>query len=101
MPKSLVSRIRLVYLPFDVIFAALIPLAVVNGIDPTDTLYALLVLYGLSVVRIAVDMFMIGRIYGSAAHTLSIAAAQPDPRELRDADEALRSGPRRFTAVAM
>lgn len=101
MPKSLVSRIRLVYLPFGVIFAVLIPLAVVNGIDPADTLYALLVLYGLSVVRIAIDMFMIGRIYRAAAHALAISAAQPDPRELRDADEALRSGPRRFTAAAM
>src|ERR1700733_6178494 len=101
MPKSLVSRIRLVYLPFDLIFAVLVPLAVVNGIDPADSLYALLVLYGLGAVRVAVDMFMIGRIFGPAAHWLAIAATQPDPRELRDADEALRSGPRRFTAVAM
>src|SRR5689334_14652056 len=98
MPKSLVSRIRLIYLPFELIFGALIPLAVVNGIDPADTSYALLVLYGLSAVRIAVDSFMIGRIYAPADHSL---AAQPDPRELREADAALRSGPRRFTAVAM
>jgi methyl-accepting chemotaxis protein len=101
MPKSLVSRIRLVYLPFDLIFGALIPLAVVNAIDPDDTLYALLVLYGLSAVRIAVDWFMIGRIFGRAAHWLAIAPAQPDPRELRDTDEALRNGPRRFTAGVM
>src|SRR5678816_292708 len=101
MPKSLVSRIRLIYLPFDVIFGALIPLAVVNGISPDDTVYALLVLYGLSVVRIAVNMFMIGRIYGRAAHWLAIAPAQPEPRELREVDEALRVGPRRFTAVVM
>ena len=101
MPKSLVSRIRLVYFPFDVIFGALIPLAVVNGIDPADTLYALLVLWGLSAVRIAIDWFMIGRIYGSAAHWLAVAPTQPDPRELREADEALRSGPRRVTTVAM
>jgi methyl-accepting chemotaxis protein len=101
MPKSLVSRIRLVYLPFDLIFAVLVPLAVVNGIDPADSLYALLVLYGLGAVRVAIDMFMIGRIFAPAAHWLAIAATQPDPRELRDADEALRSGPRRFTVVAM
>lgn len=101
MPKSLVSRIRLVYLPFDLIFGALIPLAVVNAIDPVDTLYALLVLYGLSVVRVAADMFMVGRIFGAAAHWLAVAPAQPDPRELREADEALRSGPKRFTAVVM
>jgi methyl-accepting chemotaxis protein len=101
MPKSLVSRIRLVYFPFDLIFGVLVPLAVINGIDPADSLYALLVLYGLSAVRIAIDMFMIGRIFGPAAHWLAIAGAQPDPRELREADEGLRSGPRRFTAVAM
>jgi methyl-accepting chemotaxis protein len=101
MPKSLVTRIRLVYLPFDAIFGALIPLAVVNAIDPKDTLYALLVLYGLSAVRIAVDMFMIGRIFGRAAHWLAIAPAQPEPRELREIDEELRTGSRRFTAVGM
>jgi len=101
MPKSLVSRIRLIYFPFDLIFAVLVPLAVVNGIDPHDTLYALLVLYGLSAVRIAIDMFMIGRIFGPAAHWLAVAPAQPDPRELRDADEGLRNGPRRFTAAVM
>jgi methyl-accepting chemotaxis protein len=101
MPKSLVTRIRLVYLPFDAIFGALIPLAVVNAIDPKDTLYALLVLYGLSAVRIAVDMFMIGRIFGRAAHWLAIAPAQPEPRELREVDEELRTGSRRFTAVGM
>lgn len=101
MPKSLVSRIRLIYFPFDLIFAALVPLAVVNAIDPADALYALFVLYGLSAVRIAVDLYMVGRIFGRAAHWLAIAPAQPEPRELREADEALRTGPRRFTAVAM
>ena len=86
MPKSLVSRIRLIYFPFDLIFAALVPLAVVNAIDPADALYALFVLYGLSAVRIAVDMYMVGRIFGRAAHWLAIAPAQPEPRELREAD---------------
>jgi methyl-accepting chemotaxis protein len=108
MPKSLVNRIRFVFLPFDLIFGALVPLAVMNGIDPvpllggqTDSVYAPLVLYGLSVVRILGDMFMIGRIFGPAAHWLAIAPASPEPRELRDADEALRSGPKRFTAAVM
>ena len=101
MPKSLVSRIQLVYLPFDVIFGALIPLAVTNGIRSDDTLYTLLVLYALSVVRIAVDMVMIGRIFGPPAHWLAIAPARPEAREIREVDEALRSGPRRFTATVM
>ena len=101
MPKSLVSRIRLAYLPFDLMFGALIPLAVVNGIDPDDSTYALLVLYGLSVARIAGDMIMIGRIFGPAAHWLVIAPARPDAREVREADEGLRSGPGKFTAAVI
>ena len=101
MPKSLVSRIRLVYLPFDLIFGVLIPLAVMNGIEADDKVYALLVLYGLGLVRTAGVMFMVGRIFGRAAHWIAIAPARPEPRELREVDEALRSGPRRFTAVVM
>jgi len=101
MPKSLVSRIRLIYLPFDLIFGALIPLAVVDGIAPADSTYALLVLYGLTLARIAGDMLMIGRIFGPAAHWLAIAPARPDAREVREADEGLRSGPGKFTAVVI
>ncbi|HEY6173411.1 MAG TPA: hypothetical protein VIX73_03165, partial [Kofleriaceae bacterium] len=71
MPKSLVTRIRLVFLPFDVIFGVLIPLAVMNGIDPADPTRTLLVLYGLCIVRIAVNMFMVGRIFGRAAHWIA------------------------------
>ncbi|HEX3763204.1 MAG TPA: methyl-accepting chemotaxis protein [Kofleriaceae bacterium] len=91
----------MVYLPFDVIFAALIPLAVTNGVDPADTLRTLLVLWGLSAVRIVVDMLVIGRIFGPPAHWLAIAPARPDAREIREVDEALRSGPRRFTVAVM
>jgi methyl-accepting chemotaxis protein len=101
MPKSLVTRIRLVFLPFDVIFGGLIPLAVMNGIDPADPMRTLLVLYLLCVARIAGDMLMVGRIFGPAAHWLAIAPTRPDARELREADESLRSGARRFTAVVM
>jgi methyl-accepting chemotaxis protein len=101
MPKSLVSRIRLVYLPFDLIFGVLIPLAVVNGIDPADTTYALLVLYGFGVLRTVGNMVMIGRIFGHAAHWLAVAPARPDRREVSEVDEGLRSGPSKFTAVVM
>src|SRR3979409_1245615 len=97
MLKSLVSRIRLVYLPFALIFGVMITLEVVNGIEADDKLYALLVLYGLGLVRTAGIMFMIGRIFGPAAHWISIAPVRPEPRELREIDEALRNGPRRFT----
>jgi len=101
MPKSLVSRIRLIYFPFDLVFSVLIALAVVNGIDPVQSSYPLLVLFGSGAVRIAIDMFMIGRIFGPAGHWLAIAPTQPDPRELREIDDSLRQGPKRFTAVAM
>jgi methyl-accepting chemotaxis protein len=101
MPKSLVSRIQLIYLPCDVVFGVLIPLAVTNGINPADSLRTLLVLWALSAVRIVFDMVMIGRVFGPPAHWLAIAPAKPDPREVRDNDEALRSGPRRFTAAVM
>src|SRR5690242_21415818 len=99
MPKSLVSRIRLVFLPFDVIFGVLIPLAVLNGIDPADSTRTLFVLYGLGVARIAGDMLMVGRIFGRAAHWIAIAPPRPDARELRETDETLRGGARRYTAV--
>jgi methyl-accepting chemotaxis protein len=101
MPKSLVSRIRLIYLPFDLIFGVLIPLAVMNGIEPADSLYALLVLYALGIGRTLAIMFMIGRIFGPPAHWLAIAPTRPEARELRDTDEGLRNGPRRFTAAVM
>jgi methyl-accepting chemotaxis protein len=101
MHKSLVSRIRLVYLPCDLVFGVLVPLAVVNGIEPADSLYALVVLYGLGLMRTLGNMFMIGRIFGPAAHWLAIAPARPEPRDIREVDEALRNGAKRFTAVAM
>jgi methyl-accepting chemotaxis protein len=101
MPKSLVARIRLVYLPFDVMFGALIPLAVTNAIDPVDATRTLLVLYGFGILRIVVNMIMVGRIFGPPAHWLAIAPSRPEARELRDADDSLRTGAARFTASVM
>jgi methyl-accepting chemotaxis protein len=101
MPKSLVNRIRLIYLPFDLIFGVLIPLALVNGIEPADWTFALLVFYVLGLGRTLGNMFMVGQIFGPTAHWIAIAPARPDSREVRDADEALRGGPRRFTLVVM
>ena len=101
MPKSLVSRIRLIYLPFDLIFGVLIPLAVVNAIEPVDSTRAFVVLYVLGLGRMAGDMIMIKRIFGPAAHFIAISPVQPDPREIRYVDETLRSGPRRFTVAVM
>src|SRR5262245_6499603 len=97
MPKSLVNFIRLVYLPFDLIFGVLIPLAVVNAIEPADWTYALLIFYVLGIGRTLGNMILIGRIFGPAAQWVATTTVKPDGRELRDADEALRYGPRRFT----
>src|SRR6185295_17985474 len=101
MPKSLVSRIRLIYLPFDLIFGVLIPLAVVNAIGPADSAWALLVLYGIGLGRTAGNMIMIGRIFGPAVRWMAIARDRPEPREIREADEGLRLGAARFTLASM
>jgi methyl-accepting chemotaxis protein len=103
MPKSLVNRIRLIYLPFDLIFGVLIPLAVVNGIEPDGRAYAysLLVFYALGIGRTLGILAMIKRIFGPAAHWIAIAPVRPEAREVRYADEMLRAGPRRFTVAVV
>ena len=99
MPKSLVARVRLIYLPLDLIFGVLIPLAVVNSIEPVDTTYALVLLYVLGLGRTATNMWMIGRVFGPIARWLETAPARPDPREVRMVDEMIRRGPVRLTTV--
>lgn len=101
MPKSLVNRIRLIYLPFDVMFGVLIPLAVVNGLEPRDRTYAFIVLYVLSLARTAGILLMTQRIFGPAAQWIETAPARPDAREVRYTDEMLRNGPRRFTVMVI
>jgi methyl-accepting chemotaxis protein len=100
MSTSLVSRVRLIYLPLDLIFGVLIPLAVVNGIDPADTTYALLVLYALGIGRTVGIMWMIGQVFGPIARWINAATPRPDAREIRDVDEMIRRGPARITAVS-
>lgn len=100
MSTSLVTRVRLIYVPLDLIFGVLIPLAVVNGIKPADTTYALLLLYGLGIGRTLGIMWVIGRVFGPIARWLNAAPPRPDARELRDIDEMIRRGPSRITAVA-
>jgi methyl-accepting chemotaxis protein len=101
MSTSLVTRIRIIYLPLDLFFGILVPLAIVNGIGPADTTYALLVLYILGVGRTVANMVMVGRVFGPIARWLDTATARPDPRELRVIDEAIRRGPMRFTVGSM
>lgn len=101
MPKSLVNRIRLVYLPFDLVFGVLIPLAVVKGLEPRDSSWAFIMLYALSLGRSAAILIMIKRVFGPAAHWIETAPARPDPRDVRYADESFRNGPQRFTAIVI
>ncbi len=100
MPTSLVARVRVIYLAFDVLFSFLIPLAVVNAIDPADWTYSLIVLYALGLGRTATNVFMIGRVFGPIARWLANAPPRPEAREVRDVDEMVRRGPTRLTVTA-
>jgi methyl-accepting chemotaxis protein len=93
MPKSLVARIRLLYLPIDLIFGILIPLALVNCVEPVDSTYALLVLYGIGLIRTVALMIVFGRVLGPVDRWLSSASDRPEPRDLRDADARVRRAP--------
>lgn len=93
MPKSLVARVRLFYLPLDLVFSFLIPLALVNGIEPADTIYALAVLYVLGLVRLGVTQLLFGRLLGPIGRWLESATAVPDAREVRDIDSMIRRAP--------
>src|SRR4051812_31415771 len=93
MPKSLVARIRLLYLPIDLIFGILIPLALVNCVEPVDSTYALLVLYGIGLVRTVALMIVFGRVLGPVDRWLASASERPEPRDLRDVDARVRRGP--------
>jgi len=94
MPKSLVARIRLYYLPFDVLFAILIPLALINGLQPEDSLYALTVLYILGLGRTAGMMILIGRFLGPVGRWLESSPTRPDARDVRAIDATLRRTPK-------
>lgn len=97
MPKSLVARVRLIYLPLDLAFTILIPLALVNGIDPTDTTYAMLVLYALGLVRSVTINLMFGRVFGPIGRWLESASTLPESREVREIDNLIRRTPTTVT----
>src|ERR671921_723249 len=94
MPKSLVARVRLIYLIFDALFSFLLPLAIVNAVEPADTMYAL------GLVRTVINLVMIGRVFGPIARWLAAAPPRPDAREVREIDEMIRRGPIRLTVIA-
>ena len=100
MPKSLVARVRVIYLMFDLLFSFLLPLAVVNAIDAADWTYSLVVLYALGLGRTAINLLMIGRVFGPVARWLATAPPRPEAREVRDIDEQIRRAPVRLTTVS-
>jgi methyl-accepting chemotaxis protein len=82
----------LLYLPVEILFGGLIPLAIANGLEPADWTYTLLVLYAVGLVRTANSMIVLGRMFGPAGRWLASAPPVPDPRDLRDVDSVLRRG---------
>src|SRR5262245_48926545 len=96
MPKSLVTRIRFIYLPLDLGFGVLIPLALVFGVEAADTIYALFVLYALGIGRTLLIMFGFGRVLAPIGRWIDVAPTRPDGKELREIDAMIRNAPVRL-----
>jgi methyl-accepting chemotaxis protein len=74
-------------------FGALLPLALVNGLNPTHSTWALLVLYGLGLVRTAALMLVFGRVLAPIARWIDSPLARPDAQEVRTTHASIRRGP--------
>jgi methyl-accepting chemotaxis protein len=96
MPKSVTARAQLQYLPFDLAFGVLIPLAIVNGIDAKDFWYAFGVFYVLGIGRTVATMFGFARVLKRIDRWLETAPSRPEARELQDIDERLGRAPLRM-----
>ena len=98
MPKSLVARFRLIYLPFDVMFSLLIPLALVKGLEVADFWYAYGVLLGIGLFRnLFVHLFLFERLFGPISRWLESTSAMPESREVREIDGQIRRAPFQVT----
>jgi methyl-accepting chemotaxis protein len=100
MPKSLVARARLLYLPMDLAFGFMIPLAIVNSIEAADFTYALIVFYILGIGRTSLLMFGFGRVLGPIDRWLASAPSRPDARDIQYVDSMIRRGPFRLAMWA-
>jgi methyl-accepting chemotaxis protein len=97
MPKSLLARVRLLYLPLDLAFGIVIPLAIVDGIKAADFTYALIVFYILGIGRMLILLMLgFGRVFGPVDRWLASAPGRPDPHEIRAIDDAIQRGPVRL-----
>jgi methyl-accepting chemotaxis protein len=97
MPKSLVTRVRLMYLPFDVAIGIALPVAFAYGLEVADMTYALSVMWAISLARSLVVMYAIGRVFGPIERWLASPPDKPDRREVIDIDDQVRTGPMRMT----
>src|SRR5882724_8561351 len=98
MSKSLLRTVRLKYLPNDLGFGLLIPLAIVNGIEASDFWYSLIVFYAFGLVRTAIIQLGFYRVCRPVDRWLESAPSRPDPREVQEIDEMIQRGPVRLLA---
>ncbi len=96
MPKSLLARVRLKYLPNDIGFGLLIPLAIVNGIDVSDFWYALIVFYVFGIGRSLIIQYGFYRVCRPIDRWLESVPSRPDPREIQEVDDMIQRGPARI-----
>ena len=96
MPKTVTARAQLQYLPFDLAFGVLIPLAIVNGIDAKDFWYAFAVFYVAGIGRTAATMLGFARVLQRIDSWLETAPSRPEPRDLQDIDERIGRAPLRL-----
>jgi methyl-accepting chemotaxis protein len=98
MSKSLLTTVRLRYLPLDLTFGILIPLAIVNGIEAADFTYSLVVFYIAGVMRSLLIQFGFGQVFGPIDRWLESASTRPDSTELNAIDSMIQRGPVRLIA---
>jgi methyl-accepting chemotaxis protein len=98
MSKSLLGTVRLKYLPTEIGFSALIPLAIVSGLDVSDFAYSLIMFYAFGVGRWLIVQFGFYRVCRPIDRWLEAAPSRPDPREVQEIDEMIQRGPVRLLA---
>jgi len=98
MPKSLLGTVRLKYLPNEIVFSVLIPLAIVSGIEASDFVYSLIVFYAFGVGRWLIVQLGFYRVCRPIDRWLESAPSRPDPREVQEIDELIQRGPVRLLA---
>ncbi|HEY0190316.1 MAG TPA: methyl-accepting chemotaxis protein [Kofleriaceae bacterium] len=93
------TRFRLIYLPFDVMFSLLIPLALVKGLEVEDFWYSYGVVLGVGLLRnLFVHLVLFERMFGPINRWLESTSAMPESREVREIDGQIRRAPIQLTS---